>query len=52
MLQIHYSPALVPMLSSYKTTWRYSVLDLWFGLLFGVVAVMIGNWLYAPEKQS
>ncbi len=48
---IHFSPQMVPVLSSYKTIWKFSLSDLWIGFLFGVVALMTADWLYAPEKQ-
>jgi hypothetical protein len=49
---IHYSPGMLPVLRSYPTIWKSCVLDLWFGLLFGVAAVMIARWLYAPEQRA
>ncbi|MGA2982952.1 MAG: hypothetical protein ABSG32_04015 [Terriglobia bacterium] len=48
---IHNSPTMLPALRDYGTFWKAFVLDLWFGFLYGLAAVMLAKWLYAPEKQ-
>jgi hypothetical protein len=48
---IHFSPGMIPVLQSYGIIWKSRVLYLWFGFLYGLAAVMVAKWLYAPEKR-